>query len=440
MNRYLGLLSTIFFCATISLAQTSPAVTAVYTPLVTDFQTTYVHPPIYQPGLVELPNGYLEMITLGNCLGNCTNSTNNPGGGDTLWRWRRAPSGSWADANGGITPSMSDQTTSLGELIPGGSIASFTEQVTNFDSTKGCQYHFDPNNPPKGAVAFATMVRMDNKIFMAFNKGDSDWWSGEVWWAVSSDDGANWSVYPNPILYGYYHRWHKGSGTPGVFCNEGIGGIALTTTTDSSGKVWFHIYASYGHPDSERNTAIDPYYSTMDFRFGYNPQHPFGFGTGTDLWYNGAYRPNSGKFVWSYDAGPTQTRNDGGVDDRLSPGAVQANWFQSSYFGVNSIATEVVGGQKYYILLIDGWRSVGDPLHVVTSCDGTNWSAVQNIDTSAITNIYPGASVFNNGIWYGTLSGTTSLWGFLSLGTNSTNIYDGTKILPVKIDGIVPRC
>jgi hypothetical protein len=225
-----------------------------------------------------------------------------------------------------------------------------------------------------------------------------------------------------------------------VFCNEGIGGIALTTTTDSSGKVWFHIYASYGHPDSERNTAIDPYYSTMDFRFGYNPQHPFGFGTGTDLWYNGAYRPNSGKFVWSYDTGPTQTRNDGGVDDRLAPGAVQANWFQSSYFGVNSIATQVVNGQKVYILLVDGWRQVGDPLHVVTSCDGTNWSAVQNIDTSAITNIYPGASVFNNGLWYGTLSGTTSLWGFLSLGTNPANLYDGTKILPVKIDGVVPRC
>jgi hypothetical protein len=446
MKRFPILLAlALFICLfeASSLSAQTASVTAVYAPLVTDFQNSNpppAQPPIYQPGLFGLPDGSLGMITQGSCLGFCTVNGN---AGDALWRWRRSPGGSWSASGGGITPSMNQQTTSLGETIPAGAISNFTEPITNFDSSKACQFAFDPQNPPKGAFGYPSLVRMDNKLFMAFAKGNGDWWSGEIWWAVSGDDGANWSVYQNPIIYGYYHRWHRGSnpdphGT--AFCNEGIVGISLATTTDASGKVWFHVYASYAHPDAERNTSIDPPYSAIDFRFGYNPLHPFGFGTGTDLWYNGAYRPSSGKFVWSYDSGAPQIRNDGGLDEKLHPASVLASWAQNNFFGTAGVTTQMVNNQKFYLMMIDGWRSVGDPLHVVTSCDGTNWSSVQNVSTQAVTNAYPGKMLVNNSMWYGTLSNITSLWGFLSLSPDTANPFDGTRILPVKIDGVIPRC
>ena len=450
MNKYFSLASFIcLFVASSVFAQTA-SVTAVYTPLVTDFQNSNPppnQPPIYQPGLFALPDGSLGMITQGSCLGYCKNSINPDGiAGDALWRWRRSPGGSWLDSGGGITPSMNQQMTSLGEIIPAGAMragamSDFSEPVSNFDGTKPCQYAFDPNKPPTGAFGDPALVRLDNKLFMAFAKGNGDWWSGEIWWAVSGDDGASWSVYQNPILYGYYHRWHHASNPnpqSTAFCNEGVIGISLATTTDASGKVWFHVYASYAHPDAERNRLVDPAYSAIDYRFGYNPLHPFGFGTGTDLWYNGAYRPNSGKFVWSYDSGSAQTRNDGGLDDKLQPGSVLASWTKNNLFNTFGVTTQTVNSKNIYMMMIDGWRSVGDPLHVVTSCDGTIWSSVQNISTQAVTNAYPGKMLVDNSIWYGTLSNIASLWGFLSLAPDPTNAYDGTRILPVKIEGVIP--
>lgn len=445
MKKYFN--PALFLCLsiTLSLSAQTASVTQVYAPLLTDFQNSFPppnQPPIYQPGLFGLPDGSLGMITQGNCLGHCTIDGN---AGDALWRWRRSPQGSWSDSGGGITPSMNQQTTSLGETIPAGAIQNFTEPVSNFDGTKPCQFAFDPNNPPKGAFGYPAIVRLDNKLFMAFAKGNGDWWTGEIWWAVSTDDGATWNVYQNPIIYGYYHRWHHASNPPNTpapapFCNEGVVGISLAAIADAGGKMWFHVYAGYAHPDAERNTAVDPPYSAIDFRFGYNPLHPFGFGTGTDLWYNGAYRPNSGKFVWSYDPGPAQTRNDGGLDDKLQPGTVLATWTQNGLFSTFGVTTQTVNNQNFYLMMIDGWRSAGGPLHVVTSCDGTNWSGVQDINTQAVTNAYPEKMLVNNSMWYGTLSNIASLWGFLSLAPDPSNPFDGTRILPVKIDGVIPRC
>lgn len=424
MRFWLSLLA-VLAVAVPSFAQ--PRISAVYTPLYTDFQVkpdgTPADPPMYAPALYPMDNGYTGMITMGSCLGQCPSDGN---AGDALWRWRRAPGGSWQGAYGGLTPSKSIQTTSLGETIPAGALRPFTEVISNFDGSQPCQHAFAD---PKGAFGNPSIVKIGTKLYMAYTKGNGDWWTGEIWFAVSSDDGATWSVYPTPIFYPLYHRGHHANP-----CNEGFVGPGLTTV-DINGQTYFYLYAGYSHPTAHYAPGG---YSTVTYRWPFNPGHQYGFGSPVEIYYDGAYKTHSGKLVWTYDSGAAYNTTDG----KLDPAKLQSSWGAApNVWSAGSVATQTINGQVYKMMIVDGWRSVGDPLRIVVSCNGTKWSAPIVVDTSLLNSTYPNKWIVNNAIWYGTLSGVTGLWGFLSLGDQSgTGPYHGTRILPVKIDGVVPSC
>jgi len=405
------------------LGQYEGSISTVYSPLAADFQVDCqgLHAPMYAPALYLYPDGSLGMITHGNCLGHCDFGT-----GDSLFRWKRSPGGSWSSIYGGLSPSASDQTLD-GQTIPAGGLNPFkqTFQATPPPAGDICatttQY-----TTYEGAYGYPATIVLNNKVYMAFLKGNSDAWNGEVWWAVSSDWGYTWSVYSAPIFYGFYHRGHAANGS----CPEGFAGISMTTTLDNNGVTWIHIYGSYHHPERERG-AWDAATSAIHYRFPYNPGHPFGFNSPVELYYNGTFIPHSGKLVWNYDAGVAY-----GSDQKLNTNLAAAPWSPPGYFFTYSVTKNPSTG--VYYMNVDKWRSDTDPLYYVTSCDAIHWSGVKEIDTTAVRNLYPGKYLVNNAYWYGTLSGQTGMWGLLSLGNfcggvGGEGVYDGTRILPVKI-------
>lgn len=413
--------------AVLAATLTAPAfgqgtVANVYSPLATDFQGCVAGstPPMYAPALYPYPDGSLGMITMGNCLGRC-----DAGMGDSLFRWKRATNGSWSVANGGLSPSQSTQTLN-GQTVQAGALPGFKEPISQSPQSPNACTTTTQHVNPTGAFGNPSTIVIGNKVFMAYEKGNGDWWNGEIWWAVSSDWGATWSVYSSPILYGLNHRAHDADGG----CPEGFAGISMTTSTDAGGT-WVHIYGSYFHPDRERR-AQDSGVSAVHYRFRYDANHPFGFSSTKQLYYNGGFINHSGKFVWGYEAGSPLAG-----DVKLEPTLTDAPWSPDGYFFTSSVTKDSSG---IYYMLVDNWRNDGDPLHYVTSCDAVTWSGVKHIDTTAISSAYPGKVLVNNSFWWGTLSGITGMWGFPSLAEFcSANPYDGTRILPVRITFSAPQ-
>ncbi len=401
------------------LGQYQGSISAVYSPLAADFQVGCpgFHAPMYAPALYPYPDGSLGMITHGNCLAHC-----DPYTGDSLFRWKRSPGGSWSATYGGLSPSANDQVLN-GQTIPAGGLNPFkqTLQATPVPTGDICATTH-PYTTYEGAFGYPATLVLNNKVYMAFLKGNSDAWNGEVWWAVSSDWGYSWSVYGAPIFYGLYHRGHAANGS----CPEGFAGLSLATTVQN-GVTWINVYGSYHHPARERGSG-DAATSGIHYRFAYNPGHPFGFSVPAELYYNGSFLPShSGKLVWDYDTGPAY-----GSDPKLDTNLTAAPWYSPNHFFTYSVTKNTSTG--VYYMNVDTWRQAGDPLYYVTSCDAVHWSGVKRIDTSAVWNLYPGKILVNNAYWYGTFSGQTGMWGLLSLGDYcGPDVYDGTRILPVKI-------
>jgi hypothetical protein len=411
------LLAALFLLlSAIPLAASDGFITSIQSPLATDFQNTYCHPPIYAPALFPLPNGDLGMMTQGNCLGHCDTNM-----GDSLFRWRHAlANNSWADNNGGITPSSSQKTTSRGEVIPAGALSGFkmvvnespqaadacptTNQLTSFD----------------GAYGSPAVVSLGGKLYMASLRGNGDWWNGEIWWAVSSDNGATWTQQTQRLIVGLNHRGHQAAGG----CPEGFASLSMTTTTDASGT-WFHLYSGYFHPGRELPGGT---VSTVDYRILYDSTNSFGLGSTRQIFYNGAYVNSSGKLVWTYDAGAAQPG-----DIKLNPTLTTSSWGNGGFFFSSSVTK--IG--SFYYMVVAKWLAGNDPLFLARSCDGTHWSSAPlSIDASSVYALYPGHLLLNNGIYYGNYDGSgAQLWAFFSLGNYCTagNPYDGARILPAKI-------
>jgi hypothetical protein len=405
------------------------SVSTVYSPLSTDFQSCVVNntPALYAPALYPYPDGSLGMITMGTCLNRC-----DAGMGDSLFRWKRAPNGSWSSTFGGLSPSQSSQTLD-GQTIPAGALAPFKQTISVTPQTPNPCVSRSQLTTYEGAFGNPATIALNNKLYMAYEKGNGDWWNGEIWWAVSSDWGRTWSTYSAPILYGLYHRGHAASGS----CAEGFAGISMTTSTDAGGT-WINIYGTYHHFVNERRGAtLDNAVSSLHYRFRYDPNHPFGFALPKQLYYNGCFINHSGKFVWGYDSGAPYQPSDPKLETKL----VDAPWSKvyagRTRFGTSSVAKD---SNNIYYMLVDEWRQDGDPFFYVTSCDAVHWSSVKTIDTAAISSSYPGKVLLQNALWHGTLSGQTSMWGFATLGEYcSSNVYDGARILPVKITFSTPQ-
>jgi hypothetical protein len=423
MKRLFVVLALLLCCA-VPLSASDGYVSSILAPLQTDFQQTYCDPAMYAPALYPLPNGDMGMITQGNCLNHCDN-----GMGDSLFRWRRAvANGTWNDNNGGITPSMFQKITSRGETIPAGGLNGFKQVIAESPMVGDPCPSTNALSTFNGAYGQPAVVSLNGKLYMASERGNGDWWNGEVWWAVSSDNGATWTQQSQPLVYGFNHRGHQSNAN----CVEGFASISMTTTTDASGT-WFHIYGTYFHPSRELpGSAV----SSVDYRILYNSANSFGLGATKQILSDGAYINNSGKFVWSYDAGNPQPG-----DTKLAPGSINASWSSNNAYFFTTSVTKI--GSTYY-MVVAKWDVGNDPIYLSTSCDGTHWSATPLvIDTSSIYGAYPNHLLVNNAIYYGNLDGAPALWGFFSLGNycNINNAYSGTRILPVKIALTVgPSC
>lgn len=411
----------------------------IYAPLSAEFQSPLtpdhqgcVDPgngsPVYMPSLYQYPDGSLGMITIGNHPDSGDADT-----GDALFLWKRGSSGSWSNSAGGITPTLE-----------GGAIPSFKEIVQKVPIPGSGGPCGSKLATYTGAFGGPATIVLDNKVYMAFLKGSSDWWSGEVWWAVSSDWGETWSVYDSPILYGFYHRGHetKRYGNACIFpreenegcsCNEGFGGLSITTSSDAGGT-WIHLYGTYFHRELEANRK-SPLPSAIHYRFRYDPNHPFGFSPSKQIYYDGGFIDHSGKLVWDYDSGAPQ-----GSDVRLSSPSIKAPWATLDRFFTSSVTRDSRG---IYYMVIDGWRG-NDPIFYVLSSDAVNWSGVRRVNVAAVYGRFPGKPLINNALWYGTLpaatGSTTGLFGFYSLDrVCGDSDYNGTRILPVKVSFILPE-
>lgn len=392
-------------------------------PLATDFQSQYCTPPMYAPSVYALPGNALGMITQGNCLGTC-----DPGSGDSLFRWRKAANGSWANNSGGITPSRIQRTTSLGETIPAGAMPSFkgnqqfTPAIADPCTTTNTLTTYT------GVYGGPAVVRHDNKLFMAYVKGNADFWNGEIWWAVSSDNGATWTLQTNQrLLVGMAHRGHQAGGS----CPEGFGALSMAVTTDAQGT-WFNIYGTYFHPSREYNAPWG-HVTPMHYRIRYDSANTLGLSATRQLWYGGQFIGHSGKLVWTYDG----AYPPGAGEFALDPRSVEAPW-ASEHFFTRSV-TRTSGGR--YIMSMAGWVQAGDPLYYRESCDGINWGPVKSLDTTAFfnpndPNAHPGKTIVGSAFHYGTLDGQTGLWVFLAVGGfcgNVNNAYSGTRIIQAKV-------
>jgi len=359
-------------------------------------------PPMYYAAPYPINSSGMGMITQGNCLGKC-----DPGKGDSLFYWKEFSNGFWTKpaASTGAMPSFKE-TVNENPKVPNDCPA--TNQLANF----------------KGAFGDPAVVRIGSKVFMAYLKGNGDWWTGEMWWAVSSDDGVTWSTQTQPLLYPLVHRGHQAHN-----CGEGFTRLSLTTTTDASGT-WFHAYGTYFHPAREIQPGL---LSFVDYRFKYDAANAFGLGNPKQIWANNQWVNSSGKLVWTYD---TSTPPEPG-DVKLDPSAVQASW-GGNFFFTQSVTR---GPNGVYYMLVDDWAISGDPLTLRTSCDGTNWNSTPlQIDTAMVWNNYPGKTVVQAALYYGTRFNNatqtvqTGFWAILSLGSwCSSNPYDGSRILPAKV-------
>jgi hypothetical protein len=365
---------------------------------------------LYYPTLYPLSGNRLGMITQGNCLGECNNSMSES---DSLFRWERAPDGSWTAptiAGGAMAdfrgPHLVDSCTDPTICSCDGP----TKQLTNYS----------------GVFGEPAAVSMDGKIFLAYEKGNGDSWNGEVWWAVSADAGLTWSLLPQPLIVGANHRGHKSYGG----CPEGFSGISMTTTTDNTGT-YFHVYGTYFHPGRERNSPF-ALISYVDYRIRYDSSSLFGLGSTRELWYNGQYTASSGNLVWCYDSGGNCQPGGPGLD----PSLVNSSWGSSGNFFTASVTRDASG----YIMLVgsfgDGAYDPKPPLHIMHSADGVTWSAPATIDTTLVLRQYPAAKILNSGLYYGNLDGSPALWAFLAIGDRCDrhiSPYDAVSILPVKI-------
>jgi hypothetical protein len=281
-----------------------------------------------------------------------------------------------------------------------------------------------------GPVGSPSVVRLPNensptgvRYYMAFVGGNADYIHGKLYWAVS-DDGASWDIYARnatefitPVIYAKYTRSAESPrSAPPCSAPSGIGQVQLAFENGL-----FYVFLQYWHPiqpgceDGHSSAACaasgaqvyDRALSTVLYRFGYNPKHPFGFGGAVrQIYLDGAWTTHSGRLVWAYD--------DDASGNQLAPD--DSNPVLELYNGVQTAGFQFGAGDVKRGN--DCWLHVYVFSHLMraqtaTSLDPTvaSWSDAETIDVSPIRDAYPLST--NDpapGIWYGSLSGAPEKW------------------------------
>jgi hypothetical protein len=420
----------------------------------------------YDPEVYELPSGNLSFLAQsGNPSVNETlyyNSTNAmgiskeiygryaPSGIDTIYRAERSSSGTWSTPAFGAGPTLKGQRRRC-DYIP---------KVT---SPPPGNSQFTPNNiDPVGGHSIVRLQTSPGvyKYFMAFNGGNADYIVGKLYWAIS-DDGVNWTVYNwnppagyewTPLVNPYYHDCNGGTQVTGF--EEGVAEPFLAyVPNDLNGgpNGTFYLYFSYTHytPDPPYYTSNPPsgaktWYDFMAVRFGYNPSHPFGFGSNYQLFYDGVWRPHSGRLVFDYD------RNS---DESNKPLYSANDFYIGVFHSMTSIANSNPAGGGSGDLKRNPdtgqWLKIttaGESSYVTqtnSSLATNNWSTPQLVNTSTLTTLYTNTCAANGqtktllygpALWYGNLGARRGWWLWAPVhATGYTGCFSGLGIVPMKL-------
>src|SRR5216684_6780690 len=340
---------------------------------------------LYDPEITVLPGGDLQMYGQGN------NSSRYV---DEVFGFRRNQStGDWPVPAGNGVPAWQGQYTR-------------------------CSY--SPTTP--GSLASPSIVKVGSTYYMAYSGGNADNITGRVYWATSTD-GLTWTSLTvgagtegiTPIIYGLYHD--ECTGLNGNSTASGVGQVEL-----ASDGGYFYFFLRYGH--YANGVQQSPFGERIAFRINRDTAAPGDLGSTRQIYYNGAWTSNSGKFVWTYDNqsayGTDQVLTPGhGTNMALGAGDVKLDPQLDAFTGGDWIHFyQSVAGQPIY------WEWTG------ALSNGT-WTYGGMVDLSTVTSAYPSATVYYPGLYFyhSELGGVTGSYVFLPIQDTCGGDFGGLRII-----------
>jgi hypothetical protein len=296
-------------------------------------------------------------------------------------------------------------------------------------SFPACPY--SQTNP--GPLASPSIVKINNKYYMAFVGGNADNIRGQVYWAYSTD-AVTWTVWkaaPLPSGFAWRPMIQPKYGDPcGLY---GIPQLTLTydatSTLGPEGALYIHFM--YKHP------TVPVTRDMWAYRFPFSSSNEFGIGGGGQIcikstsgdpctWVN-----HSGKLFWTYDqvggqipepGDPILAQNQGMY--QLANGAGDILWDPSHNYWLRVF---VFGGGRF-------WQSAA-------SLSTGTWTAKTSVDMStlhsALASLYPNYSAeeYAGGLYYGTLGGRTGIWMWVPVDYKGcTNPFSGLGIVSTALN------
>lgn len=453
-----------------------------YARLVPKFQQNNSAAPLYDPVMWPMWDGSRGLMLQGNCSFGCQWFSGN----DDIVFFRRLGTGAWVGGENGVALSSFDSPTTPFNHTPNlgtaGQETQYRGKVVKTQTNITGQF----GNP---APAWVSDGLYPHNLYMAYIRGSSDIYAGEVWWAYSTDDGQTWTDTTTPLMYGKYHSQYGPRAIEHVTGSnsetEGFDSMSMAMRFDESGVLWAYIYASYRHPAREVNGSNDiPFVSYITYRVQIDRSIAGGL-TGTrQVFYNDpvqgwGWKPHNGAFAWKdHDSndpscgpctGVYYPDKDWSDATKLYPGRLNQPSAQTSgqtngwyYYGGPQLdnlywntRTVTHNGTDFVMLLwngaLDVTNTTAPPEKLTISHNGVDWCGPYDVDLRGIVSdpnainslVGTSAPVAHPALWYGTLSGVTAYWGFLSLhgiGNPQWNgsaweyqLYNGTQILPIKL-------
>lgn len=248
-----------------------------------------------------------------------------------------------------------------------------------------------------GPIASQSVVHdtIGGRYFMAFSGGSADAITGRVYWA-SSTDGLHWTYYNfnagseliTPVIYPVHHE----------ICDVAprIGGSGVGQLEMVLDGGYFVLWLRYGHDlNDEGGTLFD--YERLAFRIAYDPTAPSGLGSKRQIWYDGAWRDHSGKFVWNYDRCNGGQCPAGPGDFVLAP----HHSVQNMKFGPGDVKYDPNLFYWGYWVHFAQQDIAGDPIEwEYTDLRTPEWSHGGTVDITTVLEAYPGAQIYYPGVYF----------------------------------------
>jgi hypothetical protein len=283
-----------------------------------------------------------------------------------------------------------------------------------------CSY--SPTTP--GSLASPSIVKVDSTYYMAYSGGNADNITGRVYWATSTD-GLTWTSLTvgagsegiTPIIYGWLHD--ECTGLDGVSTASGVGQVELAYDTPG----YFYFFLRYGH--YANGVQQSPIGERIAFRINRDTSAPGDLGSTREIYYDGAWTSNSGKFVWTYD-----NHTAYGTDQVLTPGHSAT----SMGFGAGDVKYDPqldapIGGEWVHFYQAEA----GQPIYWewTRTLNNPTWNVGGMVDLSTVTSAYPTATVYYPGLYFYSplLGGLTGSYLFLPIQDTCGGDFGGLHVI-----------